>query len=424
MSLEQPTLGAPLALDDGELLAEMVSGSPEAFDELYHRFYARARRVAWSVCRDAATAEDAVQEGFIAVWRHAGSYRSELGTVAAWLLSVVRYRAIDVARANSKHAAKLAGEEQPVPHPVSRALADEVVERDTSTSLRARLRLLPDAQRQVVTLAFYGQLSHSEIAAKLQLPPGTVKGRMRLGLQRLRDDIEGAGAAERLRTALTNALRVGDVERARRVVREAINEMPAVTMLDDVLAPAMRSIGALWQAAEITVADEHLATTICRQLLDEIAATLQTAPVNSRQTVLLITPEPERHELALVMAGAVLSGAGYDTLLLGSGVPQAALKSALLRHRPAVVALSSSVPRAASLAAAAKLVHETLPAVHLITGGAAARALPLDITAHYVERLDGLLGTVDALLVPPDRPRALRGLPSANKPEPAREGRS
>jgi methanogenic corrinoid protein MtbC1 len=279
-------------------------------------------------------------------------------------------------------------------------LADQVVDRESSDHLKALLQLLPEAQREVVTLAFYGQLSHSEIAAKLHLPPGTVKGRIRLGLRRLRVNIDEADVSEGLQIALAGALRDGDLDHARRVVREAISEIPAVTMLDDVLAPALHSIGALWQADEITVADEHLATTICRQLLAEISATLQTAPANSRETVLLITPEPERHELGLLMASAVMSGAGYDTLLLGSGVPEAALVAALLRHQPAVVALSSSMPRPAALAATANLIHETLPAARLITGGATARQLPPNITAHYVERLDGLLDAVDAIMAP------------------------
>ncbi len=122
--------------------------------------------------------------------------------------------------------------------------------------------------------------------------------------------------------------------------------------------------------------------------------------MNSRETVLLVTPEPERHELGLLMASAVLYGAGYDTLLLGSGVPAATLKAALLRHRPAVVALSSSMARPASLLAAANLIHETLPSAQLITGGATARQLPANIAAHYVGRLDGLLDAVDALVSP------------------------
>ncbi len=387
-----------MLLDDARLLHETFAGSNEAFEQLYERFHARAYRVAWSVCRDDGRAEDAVQEAFTAIWRSAGTYRPERGEVAGWLLSMVRYKAIDVARTNTKHASKRAAEEEADVRSAPGPLADQVVNRNSACHLQALLQLLPDAQREVVTLAFYGQLTHAEIAAKLQLPPGTVKGRMRLGLNRLRVSIDESQLADRFRTALADALRHGDLVRARRVVREASAEMPVVTMLDDVLAPAMHSIGALWRAAQITVADEHLATTICHRLVTEISATLQTAPANSRETVLLVTPEPERHELGLLMASAVLCGAGYETLLLGSGVPAEALNAALLRHRPAVVALSSSMPCPASLVAAANLIHETLPAARLITGGSTARQLPANIGAHYVPRLDGLLDAVDMVM--------------------------
>jgi methanogenic corrinoid protein MtbC1 len=162
----------------------------------------------------------------------------------------------------------------------------------------------------------------------------------------------------------------------------------------------MHSIGALWEADEIAVPDEHLATTISNRLLADISDTLHTAPARSRETVVLVTPEPERHELGLLMASAVLHGAGYDTVLLGSGVPAAALTGALLRHQPAVVAISSSMPRSGSLLAAAHLIHETVPAAQLVTGGATARQLPATIAAHYVERLDGLRDAVDAILAP------------------------
>jgi RNA polymerase sigma-70 factor (ECF subfamily) len=82
------------------------------------RFYPRAYRVAWSVCRDDGRAEDAVQEAFTAIWRMAGTYRPDRGEVAGWLLSLVRYRAIDVARAYTTHASKRADEEEAAGHAV------------------------------------------------------------------------------------------------------------------------------------------------------------------------------------------------------------------------------------------------------------------------------------------------------------------
>jgi RNA polymerase sigma-70 factor (ECF subfamily) len=178
-----------LAGDDGLLMAQIQSGSTDAFEGLYDRFCVRAYRVAWSVCRDDGPAEDAVQEAFISIWRNRGEYRPKRGSVAAWLLSVVRHRAIDIARHNGIHTKHRASEN---PIQFASALSDvaeQVVARAEAASLRVLLERLPDAQREVITLAFYGQLTHAEIAAQLRLPGGTVKGRMRLGLQKLRADI-------------------------------------------------------------------------------------------------------------------------------------------------------------------------------------------------------------------------------------------
>ena len=116
------------------------------------------------------------------------SYDNQAGNVATWLLSVVRYRAIDIARSNGRHVAHriaddglhgLSARTDVAQHVLSRAQADE---------LHRMLAQLPDAQREAITLAFYGELTHNEIAEHLDLPTGTVKGRIRLGLRRLRYD--------------------------------------------------------------------------------------------------------------------------------------------------------------------------------------------------------------------------------------------
>jgi RNA polymerase sigma-70 factor, ECF subfamily len=100
-----------------------------------------------------------------ACWSSRANYRPQQGTVAAWLLTVVRYRAIDVARSKT------------------------AVKRDDAQRLLVSLELLPDAQAEVITLAYYGQLTHTEIATHLRLPAGTVKSRMRLGLRKLQAHI-------------------------------------------------------------------------------------------------------------------------------------------------------------------------------------------------------------------------------------------
>ena len=175
-------------LGDCELMAEVSAGSVESFGDLYDRYCDRAYRVAWAVCRDDGRAQEAVQDGFLAVWKSRAGFRPQRGTVAAWLLTMVRHRAIDLARSNGKHAARRASDRQLDELPATDDPVEDVVRRDDAQRLQEALARLPDAQAEVITLAYYGQLSHAEIAAQLSLPPGTVKGRMRLGLQKLRAD--------------------------------------------------------------------------------------------------------------------------------------------------------------------------------------------------------------------------------------------
>lgn len=177
---------------DHELMAHASRGSVEAFGKLYDRYGDRAYRVALSVCRDVGRAQDAVQDAFVSIWCNRASYRGQRGTVAAWLLTVVRYRAIDLERRNGKHAARWANDELLDRLAATDDVCAQALRRDDAERLRASLALLPDPQQEVITLAFYGQLSHAEIAARLGLASGTVKGRMRLGMQKLRASLEQA----------------------------------------------------------------------------------------------------------------------------------------------------------------------------------------------------------------------------------------
>lgn len=180
----------PAAREDDRLMAQMKAGSVDAFGELYDRYCARAHRVAWSICHDEDCTEDSVQEAFTSIWKGRANYLPHRGTVAAWLLTVVRYRAIDVARRDHKHSARRAGEHTLDAHPAPGNIAEETIAREDTRGLQDLLAQLPDAQREVITLAYYGELTHTKIATALELPPGTVKGRMRLGLQKLRASIE------------------------------------------------------------------------------------------------------------------------------------------------------------------------------------------------------------------------------------------
>lgn len=165
----------------------------EAFEALFDRHWAPALRIAGSICRDRSTAEDAVQEAFLELWRDRGAFRPEYGSFKGWALTFVRHRAIDAVRRDAvrprRSTSREAGADEtrdaarPTP-------ASVVITHEESESLRASIGQLPDDQAEVIVLGFFGQLSHREIAEHLCLPPGTVKGRMRLGLEKLRMQLE------------------------------------------------------------------------------------------------------------------------------------------------------------------------------------------------------------------------------------------
>lgn len=173
---------------DNELLAEMQAGSTAAFGELYARYRQPAYRVARLVCPDSARAEEAVQEAFSSIWNARATYRPERPSAGAWVLTVVRRRAIDIARRDAQYDAHRVSdallERQPAPGDV----AQETLERDDAARLQARLDRLPDVQRQAIELAFRHALSQTEIAELLGAPLGTVKARIRRGLHALQQE--------------------------------------------------------------------------------------------------------------------------------------------------------------------------------------------------------------------------------------------
>lgn len=180
-----PVTPRSLPRSDDQLMTQVKGADLEAFATLYKRYYARVFGLTRSICRDEGRAQEAAQETFVSIWRSRASYRSG-GTPAAWVLAVARHRAIDVSRRNQPHTTHRAGEELLDTQPARIDIADDVVARAQACIVRDLLAQLPDAQREAITLSFYGQLSHTEIATQLGLPVGTVKGRVRLGLEKLR----------------------------------------------------------------------------------------------------------------------------------------------------------------------------------------------------------------------------------------------
>lgn len=174
------------ALHDDQVMAAVKAGSLAAFKVLYDRYGDRVYRIARSVCRDDRRAQDAVQEAFISIWRTRANY-DDRRTVAAWVLTVARTRAIDVAR-REPQAVRRAGEDRLAEVSGAGTIAEQVAADDQARDLLGSLAELPDAQQEVVTLAFYGRLTDTEIAEHLDLPLGTVKQRILLALDRLGRD--------------------------------------------------------------------------------------------------------------------------------------------------------------------------------------------------------------------------------------------
>jgi RNA polymerase sigma-70 factor (ECF subfamily) len=173
------------ALDDDQLMARVQRDESDAFHALYERHARCALSAARAVKQDRA--EDAVQEGFISVWRNRAHYRSQGSSVQAWIVTIVRRRALDLARSEAR-VSRTPSPDRASAATVSDSPEDDLIARGDCELVRAALRRLPNLQREVIVLAFFEGMTHHQIAARLALPEGTVKGRMRLGLDRLRSE--------------------------------------------------------------------------------------------------------------------------------------------------------------------------------------------------------------------------------------------
>lgn len=162
-------------------------GDARAFEVVYDRHSGVAFSLAYRMCGRRAMAEDIVQDAFLSLWRSGSRYDRSRGSVRSWVLGVVHNRAIDAFRRETVRAGKDVADDGALERMESDERTDtEALRRDEATQVRTALRELPDDQRHVIELAYFGGFSHSQIAAMLKLPAGTVKGRMRLGLSKLR----------------------------------------------------------------------------------------------------------------------------------------------------------------------------------------------------------------------------------------------
>jgi RNA polymerase sigma-70 factor (ECF subfamily) len=183
-----------LLLADEDLMSLAGSGDAGAFAGLYDRHSRAAYSLAYRMMGERPAAEDLVQEVFLQVWRAAGSYRSERGSVRTWILSIAHNRGIDQLRSTaSRRRTQEKAERSPTTQ--SGEPFAETWRNLQREQVREALRGLPPEQLKVLELAYYSGYTHREIAELLDLPLGTVKGRMRLGLQKIREYFSSRGMA-------------------------------------------------------------------------------------------------------------------------------------------------------------------------------------------------------------------------------------
>jgi RNA polymerase sigma-70 factor, ECF subfamily len=174
-------------LADEELMQLVRRGHAPAFEVLYDRHADAAFSLAFRICGQRALAEDVVQEACLSLWRSGARYDRDRGSVRTWLLGIVHNRAIDALRRRTVRDRGLVTEEGIEERLAAPERTDvEVARRDEAREIRDVLEQLPDEQSRVIELAYFGGLTHVEIASMLKTPVGTVKGRMRLGLGKMR----------------------------------------------------------------------------------------------------------------------------------------------------------------------------------------------------------------------------------------------
>jgi methanogenic corrinoid protein MtbC1 len=177
---------------------------------------------------------------------------------------------------------------------------------------------------------------------------------------------------EILQRAFADALLHGDEPVAESAISQAIEAAYDEAVIDEhIVAPALRLVGDMWAAGDLNVADEHHATEISMRVLTLQREAFRVARRRGQHRVLLAAVQGEQHTIGLRMAGSLLLHAGFDVRMLGPDLPLAALASAVLKHRPAVVGLSATLPGSAGhLLRAAEMLRATTPTTGVIVGGA------------------------------------------------------
>ena len=178
-------------LADEDLMQLVKRGEARAFELVYERHSGAAFSLAYRMCGNRVAAEDVTQEAFLAIWRSGARYDRARGSVRTWVLGIVHNRAIDSLRRSVVHDRRRASDEGIEERFEAKERTEaEVARRDEARSVRELIDELPAEQSRVIELAYFGGFTHTEIAEMLKTPIGTVKGRMRLGLEKLRVRLE------------------------------------------------------------------------------------------------------------------------------------------------------------------------------------------------------------------------------------------
>jgi len=184
-----------LLLADTEPISLVEASDAEAFATLYDRHSRSAFSLAYRMMGDRQAAEDLAQDAFIKVWKNASSYRAERGSVRTWILSIVHNRGIDQLRSTASRKRTQEKIEASAPSSQPSEAFSETWRNSRRDQVREALKSLPAEQLKILELAYFSGYTHVQISELLSLPLGTVKGRMRLGLKKIKDYFDSRDVA-------------------------------------------------------------------------------------------------------------------------------------------------------------------------------------------------------------------------------------
>ncbi|HEY6407538.1 MAG TPA: sigma-70 family RNA polymerase sigma factor [Ktedonobacteraceae bacterium] len=193
---QQPPIPTRPEPADEELIAAICLDAEWALEALYQRYSRLAYALAYRILNESTAAEDIVQEVFLSIWRKAASYQKQHGSVHSWMQAIVHHRAIDKVRSaanRDRNWTPLQTDGEQDPPSEQPEVWEEAWSQERGQLIRSVLQQLPAEQRLVIEQAYFGGLTHAEIAERYTMPLGTVKGRMRLGLQKMRRLLEEHG---------------------------------------------------------------------------------------------------------------------------------------------------------------------------------------------------------------------------------------